>query len=264
MPALRSITAEANQPHRCSRPPSSEADRLRDEFLMLASHELMTPLTSLKLQVQTMKVMSEREPEAAPAWASSMLAVCDRQIGRLSRLFDDMLQAIRIQADELEPAREEVDLGALVREVAASVAEQSPVAACTITVDADEGLLGRWDRGQIERVMFHLIKNAIAFGNHEPIAVEARATAGGVRLTVRDHGSGIAPEDQARIFECFERAAPVEHFGGLGLGLYIARAVVRAHHGSIRVESEPGCGATFIVELPRALEGDRSGSVTPS
>ncbi|MFS8065865.1 MAG: histidine kinase dimerization/phospho-acceptor domain-containing protein, partial [Byssovorax sp.] len=111
MPALPSITAEANQPRRCSSPPSSEAARLQDEFLMLASHELMTPLTSLKLQVQTMKVMSEREPEAAPAWATSMLAVCDRQIGRLSRLFDDVLQAISIQAHELEPAREEVDLG---------------------------------------------------------------------------------------------------------------------------------------------------------
>ncbi|MFS8069323.1 MAG: sensor histidine kinase, partial [Byssovorax sp.] len=143
----------------------------------------------------------------------------------------------------------------LVREVVASVAVQCPSAACTITVDADEGLLGRWDRGQIERLVFHLLKNAVTFGDHEPIEVEARATVGGARLTVRDHGSGIAPEDQARIFECFERAAPVEHFGGLGLGLYIARAVVSAYHGSIRVESEPGRGATFIVELPLALEG---------
>jgi two-component system, OmpR family, sensor histidine kinase SenX3 len=264
MPALPSIPVEASQPRRTSGPPSSEAARLRDEFLMLASHELMTPLTSLKLQVQTMKVMSEREPEASPAWAASMLAVCDRQIGRLSRLFDDVLQAIRIQADELEPAREEIDLGALVREVVASVAAQSPIAAHTITVDVDEGLLGRWDRGQIERLVFHLLKNAVTFGNHQPIAVEARAMAGGARLTVRDHGDGIAPEDQARIFECFERAAPVEHFGGLGLGLYIARAVARACHGSIRVESEPGCGATFIVELPFTLEGDQPASVIHS
>ena len=255
---MRSTTAEANHPRVYSHPPFSDAAQLRDEFLMLASHELMTPLTSLKLQVQTMKVMSEREPEASPAWAASMLAVCDRQIGRLSRLFDDLLQAISIQADELEPAREEIDLGALVREVVAGFTGQSQLAASSIAVDADEGLLGRWDRGQIERLVFHLIKNAVTFGDHGPIEVEARATTGGARLTVRDHGIGIAQEDQARIFECFERAAPVEHFGGLGLGLYIARAVVHAYHGSIRVESEPGCGATFIVELPFAKEGSGS------
>lgn len=253
MPALRSSTVEANQSGADARPPSAEAARLRDEFLMLASHELMTPLTSLKLQVQAMRGMSEREPEASPAWAASMLAVCDRQIGRLSRLFDDALQAVRIQGDALEPANEDIDLGALVREVVASVAAQSQVAACTIVVDADEGLYGRWDRGHIERLVFHLIKNAVTFGDHEPITVEARAAAGGAQIIVRDRGIGIAREDQARIFECFERAAPVEHFGGLGLGLYIARAVVRAYHGSIRVESEPGRGATFIVELPFAL-----------
>jgi signal transduction histidine kinase len=263
MPALPSIPAEAGPPRGDSPLPFSEAARLRDEFLLLASHELMTPLTSLKLQVQTIKLMSEREPETAPPWAPSLLDVCDRQIGRLSRLFDDVLQAIQIQADELEPALEEIDLAALVREVVARAVRQGAKAGCMITIDADEGTIGRWDRGQIERLVFHLIKNAVTFGEHRPVEVEVRATGEGARLTVRDHGCGIAPEHHARIFERFERAAPVEHFGGLGLGLYIARAVVRAYHGSIRVESEPGRGATFIVELPLAPEGDGAAPRSP-
>jgi signal transduction histidine kinase len=251
-----SITIEANQPRGDAPSATVRTARLRGDFLMLASHELMTPLTTLKLQMQTMKRMSERDQGAVPPWAGNMLAVCDRQIGRLSMLCDDLLQAIRVQAGELSPAGEQVDLGALVREVVRGVASQRRVAIDTISVDVDEGLLGRWDRHLIERLLVHLLDNAVTFGAEQPIAIEARAAASGVRITVRDQGIGIAKEDHERIFWCFERAVPVEHFGGLGLGLYLARAVVRVYEGSIRVESEPGRGATFIVELPLAKEGD--------
>jgi two-component system sensor histidine kinase SenX3 len=256
MPALHSSTSEADEPRGHSLSGTGEDARLRGDFLMLASHELMTPLTSLKLQMQAMRRRSERDHAEVPAWAASMLAVCDRQIGRLSRLCEDLIQAIRVQADDLSPASEETDCGSLVREVARSVASQSQVAADTIAVSADEGLVGRWDRSLIERLLFHLIKNAVTFGDHKPVTVEARATDGGVRFTVRDQGIGIAKEDQERIFGCFERVVPVEHFGGLGLGLYLARAVVHAYEGSIRVESEPGSGATFIVELPTVKESN--------
>ena len=99
------------------------------------------------------------------------------------------------------------------------------------------------------------ILQSATFGEHRPIIVSARAVHGqAARITVRDHGVGIAAEDLERIFECFERTAPVEHFGGLGLGLYLAREIVRAHGGTIQVESEPGQGTTFTVELPVAAE----------
>jgi two-component system, OmpR family, sensor histidine kinase SenX3 len=248
MDTLRSRVLEPNQP-------TVRTARLRGDFLMLASHELLTPLTALKLQLAAMKRMSERGEAAAPAWAPPMLAACDRQIGRLAMLCDDLLQAIRLQAGDLSPAIEDVDVGALVREVVLGVASQSPIAAQTVAVAVDEGLVGRWDRHLMGRLLFHLVDNAVTFGQERPIAVEARAIAGGVRLTVRDQGIGIAAEDQERIFSCFERAVPVEHFGGLGLGLYLARAVARTLGGSIRVESELGRGATFIVEIPVAKEG---------
>jgi two-component system sensor histidine kinase SenX3 len=225
----------------------------RDEFATLVSHELRTPLTSLKLQVQALKHKIDREPASNPAWGVSMLAVFDRQIGRLAGLVEDLVVTMHIQAGDLALACEETDLGAIVREVVADVVGQSRVAGSSVTVDIEAGLPGCWDRGLIARVVFHLLKNAVTFGDYQPITVEVRAVPGpAARITVRDHGIGIKAEDLDRIFECFERSVPVEHFGGLGLGLYLAREIVRAHGGSIGVMSEPGRGTTFTVELPLA------------
>ncbi|MGK3994765.1 sensor histidine kinase [Sorangium sp. So ce1024] len=226
--------------------------RLREDFLVLAAHEIRTPLTSLLLQLQLTKRMSEREPEKTPAWAAAMLAVFDRQLGRLARLCDDMFQARRAEPVQRAPARERVDLAILVREAVAAAVAHRPAARGAIAVSVEGAVIGRWDRSQLERMVFHLIKNAITFGEDKPISVEVRATRLWARLVVRDHGMGIAREDQERIFARFERAVPVERFGGLGLGLYIAHAAARAHGGVIRVESELGRGAAFIVDLPLA------------
>jgi signal transduction histidine kinase len=104
---------------------------------------------------------------------------------------------------------------------------------------------------RLEQVVLNLLSNAIKYGAGQPIAVAVQADAATVRLVVRDQGIGIAPADQARIFERFERAAPSSHYGGLGLGLYIVRQIVGAHGGTLGVESSPGAGATFSVTLPR-------------
>ncbi|WP_438010164.1 HAMP domain-containing sensor histidine kinase [Sorangium sp. So ce321] len=242
-------------------PVGDDIARLREDFLVLAAHEIRTPLTSLLLQLQLTKRMSEQEPEKTPTWAAAMLAVFDRQLGRLARLCDDMFQARRAEPLQRDPARERVDLAALVREVVAAAVAHRPSARGAIAVAAEGAVIGLWDRSQLERMAFHLIKNAITFGEDKPISVEVRATRLWARLIVRDHGMGIAREDQERIFARFERAVPVERFGGLGLGLYIAHAAARAHGGAIRVESELGRGAAFIVDLPlgpRRAERDRA------
>jgi len=201
-----------------------------------------------------MKRMSERRPEATPAWAAGMLAVFDRQIGRLASLCDDLLRVMQIESGGLSSAPEDVDLAALVRDSLASVHAQRPTAGGTITIDAAGAVIGRWDRSLLERLVFHLVRNAVLYGEEKPIAIEVRTAAGRAQLIVRDCGLGIEAEDQERIFGCFERAVPVEHFGGLGLGLFIARAIADVHGGAIRVESKPGRGATFTVELPLAAE----------
>jgi signal transduction histidine kinase len=198
---------------------------------------------------QEMERASEQHAEESPAWSAS-LDIVGRQVNRLTRLCDDMLQAIRLRSGQLAPERRSVDLGALVWEVVAGLAVEICAPPSAILVDAPEGVVGRWDREQIGRLVFHLVKNAVVFGEGRQIVLQVKACPGGARLVVRDQGKGIAEEDQERIFACFERIGDVEHYGGLGLGLYLAREIVRAHGGSIGVESSLGCGATFTVELP--------------
>jgi signal transduction histidine kinase len=99
---------------------------------------------------------------------------------------------------------------------------------------------------RIEQVLTNLLSNAMKFGAGHPIEVNVESTDANVTISVRDHGIGVAKED-GRV----ERAIPARHFGGLGLGLYISVQIVRAHRGSLRVESKPGEGSCFIVDLPR-------------
>jgi signal transduction histidine kinase len=108
----------------------------------------------------------------------------------------------------------------------------------------------------VEQILTNLLSNAVKYGAGSPIDVHLEVSEDTVRLTVRDRGIGIATDHQARIFERFERAVSARHFGGLGLGLYIARQIVNAHGGEIGVRSSPGEGSTFTVVLPRWFLGE--------
>ncbi len=112
-------------------------------------------------------------------------------------------------------------------------------------------LVGNWDRGGLEQLLSNLISNALKYGEGKPVDVIIESDAHFARVVVKDRGIGISAEDQARIFDRFERAGSVRHYGGFGLGLWISRRVVQALGGAIRVESAPGQGSTFTVELPR-------------
>jgi PAS domain S-box-containing protein len=231
-----------------------EAVRARDEFLSIASHELKTPLTSLKLQTQLQQRAVQRadaaaySPERVSKWASQI----DKQIQRLTRLVDDMLDVSRIRTGRLTMERESFDLCELMREVVERLKDQfisnrypvPQISGCSDTV-------GTWDRMRIEQVITNLLTNAIRYGNHQPISVRIASTFEQVRIEVQDRGIGIAPEARDRIFNRFERAIDANEVSGLGLGLFITRQIVQAHHGKIWVESQLGKGSTFIVELPR-------------
>nr|WP_240359243.1 ATP-binding protein [Pyxidicoccus trucidator] len=231
---------------------AQEAIRLRDEFLSIASHELKTPLTPLSLKLQALARELTRHPEAIPRRAvESYVEVGTRQVQKLAELVGDLLDVSRITSGRLSLELEDVDLGPLVREVLARYEPHAARTGATLHFTGVEaGLTGRWDRLRLEQVVTNLVDNAVKYGGGRPIQVRLESTGSGARLTVRDEGIGIEPEYLPRIFGRFERAVSERHYGGLGLGLYITRTLVEALGGTVRVESEPGRGSTFTVELP--------------
>ncbi|WP_437821909.1 sensor histidine kinase [Sorangium sp. So ce1078] len=231
---------------------SQEAVRARSEFLTVASHELNTPLTSLTLAVQSLRRAAPLGRVIDPQVLDRRLELVARQGTRLTRLIHDLLDVSHLDTGPLVLERTDVDLGALVREVAERFEADLAGARCSVSIQTGAPACGRWDRSCLDRVVTKLLSNAIKFGTGKPIEIAVGAERGTARLAVRDHGIGIAPEQRDRIFGPFERAVSERHYGGLGLGLHISRRIVEDHGGSIRCESRPGAGATFIVELPCA------------
>jgi signal transduction histidine kinase len=195
--------------------------------------------------------MGARAPEAhSEDRLGTLLKTFERHVSRLAYLADDMLEVSRLKAGAMALSLEELDLGNMVRDQVATLADRLTAAGCSVVLELEGTVVGRWDRTRLGRLITSLLLNAMKFGAGHPITVRARVTGGFARLEVQDRGGGVDRADQARIFERFEQAAPAHHYGGLGLGLYLARETVRAHGGTISVESALGAGATFVVELP--------------
>ncbi|NRD46971.1 hybrid sensor histidine kinase/response regulator [Corallococcus exiguus] len=227
-----------------------ESVQARDDFLAVASHELKTPLAAFRLHLERL----ERSlGDDALGRARSPLESAGRQVQRLHALMETLLDVSQLTTGRLALDLNDVDLTSVVGNAVARLREEVARMGVTVTLDADMPLVGRYDRLRIDQVVTHLLTNAAKYGQGRPIAVRVAAEDGTARLTVRDEGIGISEADRARIFERFERAVPGRNYGGLGLGLWIARQVVEAHGGRITVDSAPGLGSTFVVELP--LEG---------
>jgi PAS domain S-box-containing protein len=238
---------------------AQEAVRERDVFLSVAAHELRTPLTALQLKLQGLELLVRTELVETPHAAAAGGRVHDalRHTERLCDLVERLLDVSRIAAGRLEMERAPTDLAALVRDVVADLQHRGNPAQALIRLSASGATDGNWDRRRLEQVVLNLVSNAIKYGEGKPIDIGLEDRGAEVRLVIEDHGIGIATGDQSRIFDAFERAAPVQNFAGLGLGLYITRRIVEAHGGTIEVSSTPGEGATFVVTLPRQARAEQ-------
>jgi signal transduction histidine kinase len=222
-----------------------EALSSRDEFLSIAAHEIRGPLTAIHLAAQALL-----RDSLSPAAMKSALEIIQREDRRLGRFVDDLLDLGRVRTGQLHLALEEVDLGTVIRNVVSRMAEDCTEAGSTVTVSTTGDLVGHWDPARLEQVITNLLSNAIKFGKGKPVEIVADSAHGRVRVCVTDHGIGIKPSMLTKIFHRFERAVEARHYGGLGLGLHIAKTIVEGLGGTLTVESQLGRGSTFTVDLP--------------
>src|ERR671934_54650 len=224
-----------------------EADRLKDEFVALISHDLRTPLTSITGYVE-LALEEDLNDEVR-----GFLQVVARNSDRLLRLVNDLLFVARLQAGDVMLEEEDLDLAELVRDGVRAMEPRAAGKEITLTCEVEAVPLVHVDRGRFLQVLDNLVSNALKFtpeGGEVHVRLGERDA--NIRLEVSDSGMGISAADQRRLFERFFRAgnAVEQQVPGTGLGLYICRAIAEAHEGTISVRSELGEGSTFRLELP--------------
>lgn len=236
-----------------------EAERLKDEFLSMAAHELRNPLAVLKGFAQMLITQTTRGKGSALAdWQMEALTEIDQATLRLNNLTEDLLDVTRLQAGQLTLQHEATDLVALARRLVRrfqTTTKQHVLSLHTILPH----LVVQVDPGRMEQVLDNLISNAIKYspqGGPIQVSIHQEVEANMVLLSVRDHGIGIPVHQQSRIFGRFVRAdnAQASGIGGTGLGLYLCRELVERHGGHLWFGSVEGEGSTFFITLPVASE----------
>lgn len=233
---------------------AKEAIAVRDEFLSIASHELKTPLTSLKLHMQRFG----RQVEKATIQTLSLddlsktSKAANLQINRLTAQIEDLLDVTRISSGKFSLHFDHYNLAELIQDVIFEYGQQFSNIQKLTTLELDPNIIIKLDKIRIEQVLINLLSNAAKYAPNSQIYITLTKSNDHVRLSIKDNGPGISLQDQPRIFDRFERIKSTSSVGGLGLGLYITRQIILAHKGTIEIVSEPGNGAEFIIKLPLA------------
>ncbi|MFP5385819.1 MAG: ATP-binding protein [Bacteriovoracia bacterium] len=230
-----------------------KALRSRDEFLSICSHELKTPLTSLKMQIQIINRLRDKKGDGVAFSVENMvkfLGQADRSVERIIHLVNDMLDISRVTTGRLSLNLEKVELDKLAGEVIDRLSTFMEMAECNVTLKVEKKVAGLWDKFRIEQVITNLLTNAAKYAPGSPVVVRVYEDGQYGAIDVQDFGPGISKEDQGKIFERFERVSNADSITGLGLGLYISRQISELHHGKLTVQSEPGNGTTFTLKLP--------------
>jgi PAS domain S-box-containing protein len=251
--ALAIDRARLYQTARLARDEAEEAIRsvrLRDDFLSTAAHELKTPVTSLRGFAELLMRVSDRGQELDPARYHRAVHTIHRQAQNLSRLVNQLLETSRLDSGRLELDRQMEDLTPLVRRAVEQAQAQTERHQLSLVAAGE--VHARVDPFRFEQVVTNLLDNAIKYSpDGGRIDVELmQPTPERARFGVRDHGIGIPPDQQARIFERYYQAHAASHRSGLGLGLYLSREIVERHGGRLWVESANGEGTRFVAEIP--------------
>jgi signal transduction histidine kinase len=228
-----------------------EVDRMKSEFVSLVSHEMRTPLTSIKGYAYLL--LSGDTGELASEQRTFAQVIIDNA-DRLSAMIDAFLDLSRIESGRMELVRAPVDLAALIASVITSIRPQVEAKRQRLVTEIAGDLPPlSGDAGRLAQIMTNLVSNAQKYTPPGgTITVAARQEGESLHLSVADTGIGISPEERAQLFTRFYRASnrETQAVGGTGLGLAITKSLVELHGGSISVRSEPGAGATFTVVLP--------------
>ena len=238
-----------------------ELDQERSEFLTVAAHELRTPLTPLSMYLQNIERRLARGVPVDVEVANK----ARRQVARLSKLVEDLLDLSRLESGRLEINRDVVRISDVVAEVVADFRAAAPAHELEI-VGASEVVV-HGDRQRLEQVLVNLLQNAIKYSPQGGrVVVTVRQEGAEAMVSVADQGIGIPSEEQSHLFQRFFRArnAATRNFGGLGIGLYVSHEIVERHGGRFLVESETDEGAVFTFTLPLATAGEAAGIPTPS
>lgn len=230
----------------------SRAEKLRkseerkEEFLAMASHELKTPITSIKLGIYALSMRAKKEDNPH---LGMHLARMDEQVNNLTRLVNDLLDISKMTTGKLVLNKEPVDIDSLINE---KIKEISAIDATYRIVK--KGRITRYitvDRARIGQVIINLLTNAMRYSpNSNNIIVSVKEEPAHIKFSVQDFGIGIAKAHQKKIFDRFYQVNTLQRKGALGIGLYICSQIVKLHNGKISVESKKGHGSTFSISLP--------------
>ncbi len=227
----------------------------KDDFIKMASHELKTPITSIKGYVQLLlniyEELNEDKFQSSKTLAKSSLQTIERQVSKLTRLVSELLDLSRIESGKLELNKSEFNLGDLVEETVQEVRLTTASHAIIIFNDFEKKIFG--DKDRIAQALLNLLTNAIKYSpDSNLIEVSVKEKNKNAILKVKDYGIGIDMQDQSKLFERFYRVEgkSEQTFPGFGIGLFIVSEIISMHDGTISVTSEKGKGSEFIIKLP--------------
>lgn len=231
---------------------------IRDQFLSIASHELKTPLTALKLQTGMRQRLIDKQKINHIELDYFQKNIIDdkKQIDRIIRLVDDMLDISRIKSGKLSFDFTEIEVNHFMDEILQRFHPEFSEKKCNLIFESIPETFCLWDSHRIEQVMINLLSNSLKYGRNKDVFVKLEKLPEHIAIKVIDQGEGIDSINKEKIFELFERANKDQAISGLGLGLYIVRQIVQSHQGKIEVLSEFEKGSTFIITLPIRVKAE--------